>query len=390
MSIHNPAEWFEDPAAVGAPILADDPAALSRPVGWFDDPADILPAREPEPTKPETAGELAERVDSQGTPARVAAPDQSTREAGPLTNQSGPAREDVPPTNQAEPKTKRKTRRDRAKPFPQENTTLARHETPESFCEDFRAASDALRQAFALIAKAKSLFPSALRCSFDIEAGRTHRISDYDLTQQTADRFTDDCLKILRRAAWAELVRRSQVRDLMSREKLSKLDADLKDGEMPPLTPEHIDAFLASLRETLPDLVADVIARAAEALRPRDKRYKTNGDGWQLKEKVIIEYVVENRGDYVGMSYSSWATERLALIDTAFHLLDGKGIPKHPNTLETAIRIAVDARKWETDTPYFKVKWFLNGNAHITMKRLDLVEQLNLRAAEHNKLREES
>ncbi len=69
----------------------------------------------------------------------------------------------------------------------------------------------------------------------------------------------------------------------------------------------------------------------------------------------------------------------LTAIDGVFHLLDGKGVMReHRGPLIQAIEASPDGRG---ETDYFVFRAFKNHNLHLTMKRLDLVKELNGLAA---------
>ena len=44
---------------------------------------------------------------------------------------------------------------------------------------------------------------------------------------------------------------------------------------------------------------------------------------------------------------------------------------------------AMRERKTEAITPYFRSRWYLNGNMHLTFLRPDLLKILNLRGGDH-------
>ena len=44
---------------------------------------------------------------------------------------------------------------------------------------------------------------------------------------------------------------------------------------------------------------------------------------------------------------SSSSDKKLNAIDKLFHLMDGKGVPKYPDTLVTQIEEACRAKKWD-------------------------------------------
>jgi len=74
----------------------------------------------------------------------------------------------------------------------------------------------------------------------------------------------------------------------------------------------------------------------------------------------------------------------LQALDNVFHLLDGKGVAKYPFNLPTLLGDKIrNTRDTTLETPYFSCKWFKNGNLHLKLKRLDLVQQINQKAGEN-------
>ena len=81
---------------------------------------------------------------------------------------------------------------------------------------------------------------------------------------------------------------------------------------------------------------------------------------------------------YEGSSFS----EQAQAVDKAFHLLDGKGLPKYPGDFLTAIREAMRRSRgpgFAGESEYFRFRVYGNGNVHLELKRMDLVAGINRR-----------
>ena len=66
-----------------------------------------------------------------------------------------------------------------------------------------------------------------------------------------------------------------------------------------------------------------------------------------------------------------------------FHVLDNKPEPEYRHRTQTYMR---NAKQWGYDsieTEYIGLKWYGNGNGHVTFMRPDLVEKLNRIVAAH-------
>lgn len=70
-------------------------------------------------------------------------------------------------------------------------------------------------------------------------------------------------------------------------------------------------------------------------------------------------------------------------LDRVFHILDKQEIPERyggivgalPNEIGTCFSLPESAG--EAKTPYFRIKWFKNGNVHVTILADDLLAKLN-------------
>jgi hypothetical protein len=63
--------------------------------------------------------------------------------------------------------------------------------------------------------------------------------------------------------------------------------------------------------------------------------------------------------------------------------MDGKPEPDHRNGFWRLIHDADKAGFDECGTPYARVRWFKNGNAHLWFKRPELVDKMNKILAKH-------
>lgn len=157
-------------------------------------------------------------------------------------------------------------------------------------------------------------------------------------------------------------------------------DPDEFAGGMPEITVENI---LATLDRFAGE--ADMIFRRglANSFSGLDRRFRSH-DGFKVGARMILSYAFDDSGHW---NYNRDQESTIADIERAFRLLDG-----HPPSHRYAsIRQAIDndrqgrwgARQSETDSEYFKIRIFKNGNAHIWFKRDDLVEKVNKLLAEY-------
>lgn len=179
-------------------------------------------------------------------------------------------------------------------------------------------------------------------------------------------------------AAWNHLMHESGLLTFMDskareqwREKIDKCDT-------PALTRENIGATFAALYEARGDMFErGVIA----CFRSLSWDYKTNNPvkfGKRIVKYLGQSYLYSGRGD------------ELNDLQRVLCVLDGKPEEDHRNSLLTRLEVARrpsggfgHLSRGELDDAYVHVRWFKNGNGHITFKRPDLVERMNGIIAKH-------
>ena len=188
-----------------------------------------------------------------------------------------------------------------------------------------------------------------------------------------------DTLKNLRHDVWHLLLSMTDARSFMSDARYRGIVQQIDDGSAPDITEENISGWLMQIVTSMDALLLESMTEVFEWLRPRRSKYKHNSE-FEIPVSVVLSGWVE--------CYSSGAfdlnyreAQRIQALDNVFHLLDGRGVAKCPDDLGTRMRTVMrDSRDQELTTPYFRVKWFRNGNAHVWFLRPDLLAQFNARA----------
>ena len=118
------------------------------------------------------------------------------------------------------------------------------------------------------------------------------------------------------------------------------------------------------------------------AFQSLSRDYRSN-DGFKLGDRIVLNYIVSNYGmGHYSFNYN--ADDRLKDIDRCMHVLDGKPEPGYDQGLVAALRGSISGRAPATiETPYWRAKWFKNGNAHLWPLRDDLIDKANRIIAEH-------
>lgn len=252
--------------------------------------------------------------------------------------------------------------------------TLTRRATIHQLVAVYQEQCERVRNAFGEIADAERV----LNAMFLTD--RIHVAADHHSGRGGAWHDPDGILKRIRRAVWEAIIERLEIRRVMSASRWEECQKWLWGKELPEITietvEEHVKAWVASLDE----MHAEAVRETFEYLRPRNSRHKTNSQ-LEVPPKVVLTSVMDSR---VWTMVSDYHGPRLAAVERVFKALDGKGTTNagYYSGLENAIRDSAEAGREngepvDRDTPYFRVRVFKNGNAHIWFKRLDLLAKLN-------------
>jgi len=191
-------------------------------------------------------------------------------------------------------------------------------------------------------------------------------------------------LNSLQKTAWREIIDRSGLFSLMSIEKAEKIKKGLyyNDHEtceslgIPEFTVENIVSFIDNLRFSIPDMLDEKILEVYKILRPRNYYdLKTNAKSLfeGIGKKVILSYFFEQKWTG-GIRIRFQKREEINAIQEVFRLLDGKGVAKDGEKLYYCLENSLRSDVYEDE--YFKVKGFINSNAHFEFKRMDLVARI--------------
>jgi hypothetical protein len=222
-----------------------------------------------------------------------------------------------------------------------------------------------------------------LRAAFDPEATTTYSFG-LDVSYHNQRFYSEDFGKIkdtMSREAWRVLFIKLGVKGVMSVKRRKEFDNQLERGKLPEITEANILGIICGLADDAKDFAREAAKEVFDVLTPKHNwggEYKTNS-AFRVGRKVILCRRVERCWNAKQYRPNHYREQELIALDGIFHLLDGKGVIKDGRgPLCTAIIASPDGRG---ETPYFAFKCFKNGNLHLTMKRLDLVKELNGLAA---------
>ena len=247
------------------------------------------------------------------------------------------------------------------------NTEIIPYQTLHAIVQNYQEATKEVSNAFESLQKAKKRLKATLGDYHDTIIPT--RFSNYDIDDGPGKSIT-----IIKRNTWHYIFNKTEVLNLISESKKSELERQMESGEMPDVTLESVRDTLEYIKTNVKDFADEAIREAFNYLRPRSSEFKTNSE-FEVGHKVIINYAVNFWNDRFRLDYGE--DRHIRCIDNAFSLLDGKGPVKYPGDLVTTIRSAMDGRKQECETAYFKCKWLKKSTLHIEIKRSDLLMEFN-------------
>ena len=167
------------------------------------------------------------------------------------------------------------------------------------------------------------------------------------------------------------------MRDLMDITDREAFDRDLM-GEVPDITFETVTATFNRLRQD-----ADLIFKRglATAFSKLDRRFKSH-DGFKIGSRIILTHVFDDWGSW---NYHGRARDTIVDVERVFAILDNHN--PTPGSLISAIERSrgsgLNPRQSDCEASYFRIKGFMNGNAHIWFMRDDLVQKANKLLADY-------
>lgn len=255
------------------------------------------------------------------------------------------------------------------------------------------AVMQRLQQAIDLIQEASDIATEAHlgMPTFSVSNGYSRSSSDLRINSGTwgqdrhgpregiARSADPDIAKLLRLGldcgAWQYLMSQSGLRTLMDATAREKWDKAVSAGDVPELT----DANIRSTFKMLHDSRGEIFERGVIAcFKSLSWQHKTN-----LPQKFGRRIVMT----YLTGSYGHGKCDQLDDLVRVLSVLDGKPEPDHRRGIYSAIS-AAGLNGWPckagvVDTEYLSIRTFKNHNGHVTFKRQDLVDKMNLIIAKH-------
>jgi Domain of unknown function (DUF4942) len=238
------------------------------------------------------------------------------------------------------------------------------------------AVVERVRQALDLLAEAERLARAAHlgfpRLVLDDSYGCRGRPT---ITGEYAKRDEAEAaiVSVIDTRGWSYLLSESGLRTFMDARAREQWNKQLAEGDVPELTAANIEATFAQLYGSRGDMFERGVL---QCFRRLSWDYRTN-QPFKFGKRIIVKYLLSQG------STNHRVTDELDDLIRAFCVLDGQPEPDHRHGAYCLVSDARQARRSEAENAYVHLRWFKNGNEHVTFKRLDLVGKMNLILAKH-------
>ena len=176
--------------------------------------------------------------------------------------------------------------------------------------------------------------------------------------------------KHLDAGGWDHLLRASGMRTFMDSTARAEWDKSIHEKKAPPFTRDNLIATFRVLHASRADMVERGVI---EVFRGLSWHYKTN-QPVRFGKRLIVSYL---------RSYRCRTTDQLDDLMRALCLFDNLPEPDHRKGVGALLRAAQNEGKTTCETAYFSMRWYKNGNGHITFRCPTLIDRLNSIIAKH-------
>lgn len=235
--------------------------------------------------------------------------------------------------------------------------------------ERVRAALDLLGEAQQLAKAAHLGFPRLVLDESYGCRGRPTITGEY----AKRDEAETSIVRIIDIRGWDYLLSESGLRTFMDAKAREQWSNQIAEGDVPELTAANIEATFAQLYGARGDMFERGVLQCFKRL---SWSYKTN-QPFLFGKRIIVKYLFSQG------SSNYHITNELDDLIRVFSVLDEKPEPDHRHGVSGLISNAQRQRKTVVENDYFHLRWFKNGNGHLTFLRPDLVDKMNLILAKH-------
>ncbi|MCO5399742.1 DUF4942 domain-containing protein [Ralstonia soli] len=172
---------------------------------------------------------------------------------------------------------------------------------------------------------------------------------------------------------WDYLLSESGLRTFMDARAREQWHQQIREGEVPELTAANIEATFTELHGARGDMFERGVI---QCFRRLSWNYRTN-QPFRFGKRIIVTSLVSH-----GFP-NHRAINELDDLMRVFHVLDGKPEADHRHSVYYLVDGARQQGQTEAENDYLRLQWFKNGNGHLTFKRPELIEKMNLILAKH-------
>ncbi|MFP2413511.1 MULTISPECIES: DUF4942 domain-containing protein [Citrobacter] len=197
---------------------------------------------------------------------------------------------------------------------------------------------------------------------------------------ETVDKAIPAVTRNIDRSIWRDLMLKSGMMALMDAQARDQWHKNLEEGDLPAISEANILSTFEQLHLNKMDVFERGIINVFKGL---SWDYKTNRPCSFGKKIIINNLVTHNRW---GFSLNwGWRRDQLADLERMLFLLDGKPIPDNRGDISTRLleHIRDNPAKDMYEDEFFSIRYFQKGTAHLTFKRLELIERMNDIIAKH-------
>lgn len=253
-------------------------------------------------------------------------------------------------------------------------TEIIKSVSIENMVRQRTAAIERLERAAELLDEALALCSSAHLGSFRL----TH-----DARYKTSFPSTD-AIEAVRReidaGAWQYLLNESGLRSFMDAQARSKWNDQIAKHEVPELTTETVAATFRTIHDSRQEMFERGVVELFKQLAW--STYKSNSR-WCFGKKIVLHLLTVYNSREWWASVSHDGANRIDDLVRVLSVLGGKPEPDHRDGIYRLVTDARHAGAWEIEHRYFHLKWFKNGNAHLTFTPAAPVDALNAILARH-------
>ncbi|ALS66600.1 MULTISPECIES: DUF4942 domain-containing protein [Pandoraea] len=235
--------------------------------------------------------------------------------------------------------------------------------------ERIHAALDLLCEAQQLASSAHLRFPRLVLDESYGCRGRPSVTGDY----AKRDEAQTAMVRLIDAHGWNYLLSESGMRTFMDAKAREQWSRQIAEGDVPELTAANIEATFTQLYGARGDMFERGVI---QCFRRLSWDYRAN-QPFRFGKRIIVKHLLSQG------SLNHRVTDELDDLIRAFCVLDGQPEPDHRHGIYGLVSGAQQKRESETVHAYFHLRWFKNGNGHLTFSRPDLADAMNKILAKH-------